>query len=400
MSEWSRAVANWLGVAPGAFGPADSVLDSDARARGERLVATLRLALLAVFLPAVLVRPVGLELWVGLGIYAVALVNALAIRHWAQARESPWLSVYSIGVDISMVSAGLAAFLLVGRPLAALNSGVLFDGYFLCLACAGLRFDWRLSMYALALVLVEFSCLAAMALLHFDLAQAFVQDPRRGVFEPAELVGRLGALVGSGILGTAVALLGARWRTLSCLDSLTGLMNRGHFVERAEAELLRATRRKASLSVAILDIDHFKAFNDTYGHAGGDAALVVVAGLLKRAFRRSDLVARLGGDEFLVLMPDTPLSQAMARLDALRERIAAHALALATAEGRVTVSAGVARWPEDGAALTPLLHRADLRTLEAKRAGRNQVIGPPLDEQRPPQPGPTLGRNVGAAPRA
>ena len=397
MNEWSRGVANWLGVAPGAFGAGDSVLDSDARARGERLVAGLRLALLLVFLPAVVFRPPGGERWVGIAIYAVALINALAIRQRAQRQDSPWLSVYSIGIDISTITAGLAAFLLLGRPLAMLNSGVLFDGYFLCLVCAGLRFEWRLSLYAMALVLVQYACLAAVAIGGFDLGRAFAEDPWRGAFQPAELIGRMAALVGAGVLGTAVALLGARWRTLSAFDPLTGLMNRGHFVERAEAELARAARLERALAVAILDVDHFKAFNELYGHAGGDAALVVLAGLLKRAFRRSDLVARLGGDEFLVLMPDTSMAQALARLEALRGRIAAQGLG--GGEGRVTISSGVARWPDDGAALTPLLARADLRTLEAKRAGRNRVVGPPAEEPLLP-PGPPFGRGLGAAPRA
>jgi diguanylate cyclase (GGDEF)-like protein len=138
------------------------------------------------------------------------------------------------------------------------------------------------------------------------------------------------------------------------------------------------TRDQQPLSLAILDIDHFKQINDMYGHALGDRALVEMAGLLARAMRRTDMVARYGGEEFVILMPRTPREAALLRLEALRQEVAASPIDLG--EDRklsVNFSAGVAGTPADLMVIAPkdLLSYADARLLAAKRAGRARCIG-------------------------
>jgi diguanylate cyclase (GGDEF)-like protein len=142
--------------------------------------------------------------------------------------------------------------------------------------------------------------------------------------------------------------------------------------------LLRASRYGRALSVAILDVDGFKQFNDSFGHPAGDAALRTLAAALRRSARRSDIVARYGGEEFVIILTETGVHEAVAKLDALREEVGKLAIETPRASwpAKLTVSAGVASWPEDGAWPDELLYAADDRLLAAKRAGRNRVFGP------------------------
>ena len=126
----------------------------------------------------------------------------------------------------------------------------------------------------------------------------------------------------------------------------------------------------------MIDIDHFKRFNDTYGHATGDQALRTVAAILQREVRRSDLVARYGGEEMVLVMPETTLNAARTRLETIRLAISSEAIKVPRREEMVhmTVSAGVACWPNDGDNPDDLVHTADARLYHAKALGRNRVV--------------------------
>jgi len=128
----------------------------------------------------------------------------------------------------------------------------------------------------------------------------------------------------------------------------------------------------------MVDVDHFKQFNDIYGHATGDRALRYVARVLQRAVRRSDLVARYGGEEFVVVLRETDAVEALARVHQIRRAVEAEPLPVARAAGtaKVTVSIGLASWPADGRTAGELLQLADQRLFQAKHAGRNRVVGP------------------------
>jgi len=160
---------------------------------------------------------------------------------------------------------------------------------------------------------------------------------------------------------------------LGASDRLTGLFNRGHFDRTLEVEMARHARYGHPLALAILDVDHFKRVNDELGHPVGDRVLRALADRLAAGVRRTDLVARYGGEEFVVLFPETTREQALLRIEALREEVAAVPLGLG--DGRalaIGFSAGIAAVPDDPGLGTAdaLLERADTRLLAAKRAGR------------------------------
>jgi diguanylate cyclase (GGDEF)-like protein len=164
--------------------------------------------------------------------------------------------------------------------------------------------------------------------------------------------------------------------TLSVTDALTGLANRRHFDEVLRREWARCQRAGAPIAVIMLDIDHFKKFNDHYGHQAGDACLVEVAAALQAALRRpGDLVARYGGEEFCVVLPDADAGHAMQIGEHLRAAVAGLAVPHALAPGgRVTISVGAAAVdPSSGTTADAVLRAADSALYAAKGAGRNTV---------------------------
>ena len=168
-------------------------------------------------------------------------------------------------------------------------------------------------------------------------------------------------------------------RELSNADPLTGLFNRRFFDDYFSSEISRAARFQGRMSVAMIDVDWFKQFNDRFGHAAGDVALRKVARALQLAVRRSDLVARYGGEEFVVLLRETDPGQALDRVEQIRQAVQSEVHQIGDARPvHITVSAGVASWPQDGSTVGDLVAAADRRLFEAKDAGRNRVIGPPL----------------------
>ena len=156
---------------------------------------------------------------------------------------------------------------------------------------------------------------------------------------------------------------------LSLTDSLTGLANRRAFEQRLKMEWQRATRYEHPLTVMLIDVDHFKRFNDDFGHQTGDHVLAQVGAILQQAVRTTDLACRYGGEEFVIILPDTPMDDALPIAHRIREQVADHRW-----EARqVTVSVGVAQLNQHK---TPnqLVSDADQALYEAKAAGRNQVI--------------------------
>jgi diguanylate cyclase (GGDEF)-like protein len=176
---------------------------------------------------------------------------------------------------------------------------------------------------------------------------------------------------------SAVAFRARSLRLMVGVDHLTGLSQRAPFIERIDEELSRSRRRGSPMSVAILDIDGFKGFNDAFGHPSGDRALQIVASYLRSSVRKSDLVARFGGEEFVIAFPETEVALATSRMEAIRAEIARLPIPVGKDVHRLTVSAGMGSWPVDGDTFEAVLDRADTRLFDAKRQGRNQVVGPP-----------------------
>ena len=155
-------------------------------------------------------------------------------------------------------------------------------------------------------------------------------------------------------------------------DALTGLANHGFFWTTLEREISRSDRHERPLSLALIDIDHFKHHNDRYGHLEGDRALVAVAQSLTHYTRAHDLVARYGGEEFAVILPETGADGALAFAQKMCEFVADSTLGHRQ-RADLTISAGVASWPRDGQEARDLVGAADGRLYQAKAMGRNRV---------------------------
>lgn len=170
--------------------------------------------------------------------------------------------------------------------------------------------------------------------------------------------------------------MSSQFEELSLTDHLTGIYNRRFLTKRMEEELNRCSRHDLNLTILFLDLDHFKKFNDTYGHLAGDEALKQIAALLSSAARQMDIVARYGGEEFCIILPNTTKKQSV--LLAERIRRAVENESFYTGEnlpvGKMTVSIGVASYPEDGDTLADLVKGADIALYQAKAKGRNCVL--------------------------
>jgi diguanylate cyclase (GGDEF)-like protein len=162
-------------------------------------------------------------------------------------------------------------------------------------------------------------------------------------------------------------------------DTLTGLYNFGFFRERLDIELERALLTNDPVSLVMFDIDHFKVYNDTYGHPDGDVVLRTVADILRSTARRVDVVARYGGEEFVALLYGASRSEAARFAESCRVAIEGYPFAGRESQplGRVTLSGGVASFPNDAADDMALIRAADLNLYKAKQAGRNQIVPPP-----------------------
>jgi two-component system cell cycle response regulator len=161
---------------------------------------------------------------------------------------------------------------------------------------------------------------------------------------------------------------------LATTDGLTGLLNHRTFQERTDAQLRQSERYGKRVSLLLCDIDHFKSVNDTYGHPMGDVVLKGVAALLASEARTTDVVARYGGEEFAVVMPETDALGAMVIAERIRERIGKRVFDTDQGQLRVTMSIGVATYPDDAAKKADLIERADACLYHAKRHGRNQCV--------------------------
>ncbi|MEW6683944.1 MAG: diguanylate cyclase [Nitrospirota bacterium] len=170
-------------------------------------------------------------------------------------------------------------------------------------------------------------------------------------------------------------------QTVSITDSLTGLYNRKHFMDVLASEVARATRCRHQFSVAMIDADHFKEYNDTLGHQAGDALLKGIGAILRESLRSMDYASRYGGDEFIVLLPEASSDEAVEVAERIRKRASTARLGGETDLAAVTVSIGVATFPEHGKTPEAIIAGADGALYHAKRNGRNRVVIAGADRQ-------------------
>lgn len=172
----------------------------------------------------------------------------------------------------------------------------------------------------------------------------------------------------------AVTELEKEVRELAIHDALTGLFNRHYLSERLESEYSRAERASHPISFLLMDIDHFKDINDTYGHQAGDYALKTIAQIIMSQIRKSDIACRFGGEEFMIILPNTDMESAVQKADAFRQSISDRVYEFGGKKFSVTISIGIAVYPVHGTENDRILSKADAALYEAKRAGRNRVV--------------------------
>jgi diguanylate cyclase (GGDEF)-like protein len=164
----------------------------------------------------------------------------------------------------------------------------------------------------------------------------------------------------------------------SMTDPLTGLLNRRYFNEQTQKEVARSRRHNLRFSVLMLDIDHFKRINDTYGHPVGDLAIKALADICNKALRPQDILARYGGEEFVLALPHTEAEGAAVVAERIRQTVEQIELITEAGPVRFTVSIGISTYMKD-LPLEQIVGRADEALYKAKQSGRNRVVSLPFD---------------------
>ncbi len=185
----------------------------------------------------------------------------------------------------------------------------------------------------------------------------------------------LSLIAGQVILAVANARLYTRMRELSVKDELTGINNRRHFQNMLQMEWKRALRFHRDLSLIMVDVDKFKAYNDAFGHIQGDQVLKQIGALLRKNLREVDTVARFGGEEFVLLLPDTDKRGAIAVAEKVRLLVEGHRFMTEDRKDtrNITISAGIASYPDDVEGMDDLIDHADIALYKAKELGRNRI---------------------------
>jgi two-component system, cell cycle response regulator len=288
-----------------------------------------------------LLKLVSWRIWMESGALIIAVVGVVIVlvRH----RSSPLMMTYAL--SLSLFAQSSIAFLLA-KPW---------------------NHQW---WYAHILFAIGFFFLSYGVVRAFHTTGAFST-----VFSVEELMSRLRTEKNNteGALHQLQAA-NAELAWMASTDSLTGASNRRHFLDEIELELGRAKRNGLPVSLLALDIDHFKAVNDQYGHQAGDALLKAFVDAIKGTLRPHDMLGRVGGEEFMVLLPDTSHEAAAVLAERIRSRVESLAVAFDGTTLSVTVSVGVAEFGVDGDGPDAVFKAADTRMYQAKHEGRNRVI--------------------------
>ena len=271
-----------------------------------------------------------------------------------------YLGIFSLGAGVALAGGPIAGMLLFPRRtiFIALATGIAFVGTIITLTVNG--------------TIPYAPIISEPGTEHTNLAWLLVVS---GLVVPHIVM----------LLSTSLASIN-RWqereekvRYLSSTDVLTQVANRRHLMEQFEVELSRASRDKTALSVLMVDLDHFKAVNDNYGHQVGDIALQASADLLKEAIRNTDLLGRYGGEEFCIVLPGADLAAAQRTAERCRSNIESADIRADEGKLQLTASFGLAtlsaeKINEPTSQLDNLLKEADTALYRAKKQGRNQVV--------------------------
>ncbi|GAM09230.1 response regulator PleD [Geobacter sp. OR-1] len=194
-------------------------------------------------------------------------------------------------------------------------------------------------------------------------------------FDPGELVARVKVQLKLKLLQDELKRSNEMLKELSNTDPLTQLFNRRYMMEVLDREIQRTARKGSPISILLIDIDHFKKVNDTYGHQLGDVVLVNVANVIRKYLRTYDVAARYGGEEFVAILPETPLDEAITVAERIRAATQQSSFSNKLQSLKITISIGVATFPMPGLdSVDDLIRIADEGLYRAKSEGRNRVI--------------------------
>lgn len=346
-------------------------------ASGELLVARLRAVLAAMLLLLPIANALGggslRETLLGLG--GAVAINLFA-HVWLPLARRPrryrWLPFATSAFDVTATSLVLVALSAIDIA-AGLNSMVVWCGYVLAILLTALRGDGRTTLLAGALALVQYGALAAVGLLWVPAEQLISAE--YGVVAWSTQSQRLLLLAVVTVLTAVVVYRMQRLVEMSGIDGLTRLPNRTWLLHRMPRLFDAAREEGGSLTVALINLDHFKRINDDAGHHVGDRVLRHVVNVLRETAEPGEWLVRLGGEEFVLVMLK-PIGNAWERTDAIRRIVAGQPFEADRGADaiRMTFSAGLAAYPQEGNDLSALLGKADQRLQQAKREGRNRVI--------------------------
>jgi len=255
-----------------------------------------------------------------------------------------------------------------------LNSMVVWCGYLLAIVLTALRGDVRVTVFAGGLALLEYALLATVAIASASSPEQLISADYGAVTFGTQ-VQRLLLLAITILITAMVTFRMQRIVEMSGTDGLTGLPNRVWLLHRVPRVMDAVHHDGSSLSLALIDLDNFKRVNDEAGHRTGDRALKHVVSILREAAEPGESLVRIGGQEFVLLMRK-PTGAAWERVDFLRRQLLQRPFEPERGGEpfRLSISAGIATYPQEGADLSRLLRRADQRLQEAKRDGRNRVV--------------------------
>ena len=372
-----RRTVPWLGdVFATLFAQPDEIM-LELGAGGELLVARIRALLSALCLLLPLANAFGgariSETIIGL---AAAVFINIAAQLWLALARTPrrhgWLPYATATYDITTTT-GVLALLALGDRVAGHNSLVVWAFYPISIVMTALRNDGRLTLFVTSLSILQCAVLTA-AILGSSTPEQLVSIDY-GSASLATQVERMVLLLLIGLLTTTIVYRIQRLVELSGRDGLTGLPNRMWLLQQMPRLFDAARGQGASLSLALVDLDHFRRINDEFGARDGDRALRQTSALMAEALDGGEHLARIGGQEFVMLL-QCPIGSAWERIDRLRRTVAERPLLPGVGGDplRLTFSAGLVAWPQDGADLSSLLRSADRRLQLAKRDGCNRVI--------------------------
>lgn len=346
-------------------------------AGGELLVARLRALLSLLILAMPLIGAASgantEEVLIGLGL---AVFTNLMAQIWLALARSPrryrWLPYATGTYDITMTTIVLV-LLALDDPVSGLNSLVVWCFYLIAIAMTALRNDGRLTLYVSALAIVQYAALV-VAIFALQPADENLISIDYGTASAGSQIERIVVILMMGVLTSTIVYRMQRLVELSGNDGLTGLPNRAWLLQGMPRVFETIRNEGGSLTLALLDLDHFKRINDEMGHRNGDRALRHFVAAVSEVLQEKERLVRIGGQEFVVLM-HCPIGSAWERLDRLRRAMAERPF-LPERGGDpqvIAFSGGLAAFPQDGGDVSSLLGSADRRLQIAKRDGRNRV---------------------------